>query len=152
MIPDLTPEGLLPPGIHETTLVEVRRRFGRQNAARRRIMKGLEEVAREALAAGALDLYVDGSFATSKKEPGDWDGILIVPLAGFSTGSKQVRFFTDLPALKKNFHADLFMLYEDDNEVIDHYLKDVFARDREKRPKGILRLRLKGGDHGTDQE
>jgi len=44
------------------------------------------------------------------------------------------------------------MLYEDDNEAIDHYVKDVFGHDREKQPKGLLRIRLKGGSHGTDQE
>jgi hypothetical protein len=43
------------------------------------------------------------------------------------------------------------MLFEDDNEVINHYVKDVFAHDRDKRPQGILRLRLKGASHGPDQ-
>jgi hypothetical protein len=44
------------------------------------------------------------------------------------------------------------VLYEDDNEAINHYVKDVFGNDREGRPKGILRIVLKGRGHGTDQE
>ena len=152
MIPGLTADGVLPPGLHETTIDEIRGRFGRQNAVRRRIMKGLEALAERALAAGALELHVNGSFVTGEKDPGDWDGILIVPPAGFSTGSISTRVFTDLPSLRATYHADLFMLFEDDNEAIDHYLKDVSAHDREGRPKAMLNVRLKGGAHGTDQE
>jgi hypothetical protein len=100
MIPDLTADGLLPPGIQDATLDEIRDRFGRHNAARRRLMKGLAALAAKARAAGALELYVNGSFVTGKKEPGDWDGLLIVPLAGFHTGSKGVKAFTDLAVLK----------------------------------------------------
>jgi hypothetical protein len=33
---------------------------------------------------------------------------------------------------------------EDDREVLDHFLGVVFGTDRQKRPKGLLRIRLKG--------
>jgi len=85
MIPDLTARGVLPPGIHDTTIEEIRSRFGKRNAIRRRLMKGVAAIAEKALAAGALGLYVNGSFVTDKEKPGDWDGVLVVPV-GFHPG------------------------------------------------------------------
>jgi hypothetical protein len=64
VIPQLTPDGVLPPGIHDVTIEEIKARFGKSNAVRRRLMKGIETIARRAAVAGALELYVNGSFAT----------------------------------------------------------------------------------------
>ena len=153
MIPSLTVVGHLPVGIHDCSLGEVRRRFGSSNETRRRLMIGLESLVRRGRWAGAKHIYVDGSFVTIKGEPGDWDGVLVMPV-GWNAAGKWAAFFTDRQRIKKEFGGDLFVVMEDDGEVLDHYVRVVFATDREGRSKGLLRIRLKGGekDHGADQE
>jgi hypothetical protein len=153
MIPELTREGLLPPGIHEATLGEVRRRFGGSNQVRLSLMKGLSEVVVRAKRAGAKYMLVDGSFVTDKKDPGDWDAVLVFPVE-CNAASEDAVLLTDRERIRKDHGGDLFTITEDDQEVLEHFVKDVFGTDREKRPKGLLCLRLKGkeDERGTDQE
>lgn len=56
MIPDLTREGQLPPGIYDATVGEVRRRFGSANAVRVRLMKGVSAVIAREKPSGAKAL------------------------------------------------------------------------------------------------
>jgi hypothetical protein len=153
MIPELTEEGLLPPGRHDATIGEIRRRFGTGNQTRTRLMRGLQAVLRMAGTAGASLLYLDGSFVTDKKEPGDWDAVLLLPV-GAKIWSKEAIALADRPEVKKRYGGDLFTMMEEDTEVLAHYLEGVFVRDRQGRMKGILVLRLKGKEigHGVDQE
>ncbi len=144
MIPELTGEGTLPPGVHGTTLEEVRRRFGRGNRARIELMAGLAAVAARAMRAGALRLYLNGSFVTSKKEPVDWDAVLVVPV-GFNSASEDGSALADRESIKAEHGGDLFVLYEDDAQAIDHLVSEVFSHDRQMRPKGILLIQLKAG-------
>lgn len=153
MIPDLTREGLLPPGTYEASVGEIRRRFGMGNAVQTRLMKGLEAMLRMAKKVGASLLYLDGSFTTDKKEPGDWDAVLVLP-AGAKIGSKEAIALANRPEVRKRFGGDLFTVMEEDTEVLDHYVKRVFVHDRDGRKKGLvlLRLRVKETRDGTDQE
>ncbi len=153
MIPDLTGEGLLPPGIHETTLGEVRRTFGTANEVRVRLMRGLAAVVVRARRAGAKHLYIDGSFVTDKKEPGDWDAVLTFPV-GCNAASLDAIVLADRGRVQKDHDGDLFTMMEDDVELLYHYVEVVFGTDRKMRPKGLLRIRLKGkeDDDGIDQE
>lgn len=153
MIPALTGDGMLPPGSHEATVEEVRRRFGTGNRTRTRLMRGLQAVLRMAGMAGASLLYLDGSFVTDKKEPGDWDAVLLLPV-GARIWSKEALALADRPEIRKRHGGDLFTMMEEDTEVLAHYLEGVFVRDRHGRAKGMLVLRLKGkeNDHGADQE
>ncbi len=153
MLPELTREGMLPPGIHETTVEEIRRRFGSGNSVRSRLMKGLEAVLRMARKVGASLLYLDGSFVTDKKEPGDWDAALLLP-AGARIGSKEAIALADRPEVRKRYGGDLFTMMDEDTEVLVHYVERVFVHDRNGREKGLvlLRLRAKEMQHGIDQE
>lgn len=153
MIPKWTREGLLPPGLHDGTLAVVRRRFGSQNALRIRLMKGLMTVLRRAAKAGARRLYLDGSFVTDKREPGDWDGVLVVP-AGFPVGGRDGTFLADRKRIKVECGGDLFVVMEDDADIVTYYVQEVFGRDREGRTKGLVLIRLQAGeaDDGADQE
>jgi hypothetical protein len=149
MIPELTEEGVLPPGLHEATLREVRRRFGRANRRRAELWRGLSTVAARARRAGALRMYLDGSFVTGKKEPLDWDAVLVVP-KGFDATREGAITLVDRETVRTMYDGDLLVFIEDDTEAIDHYVHDVFSHDRERRKKGILLIRLKGeeGSHG----
>ena len=151
MIPELTRKGVLPPGLHRATMSEIRRRFGNDAGVRARLMKGFEAVVRMARKTGASKLYLDGSFVTDKKAPGDWDAVLVLP-AGARISSKEAQVLADREALKKRHGGDLFTVMQEDEEIIVHYVEGVFAHDREGRPKGLLIVDLKEKADGTDQE
>lgn len=73
MIPDLTDEGWLPPGIHPATWDEIETRFG-TTGRRRALLRGLKRALGNLRDAGVQMAYLDGSFVTSKQTPGDFDG------------------------------------------------------------------------------
>jgi hypothetical protein len=74
MLPPLTAAGLLPPGVHRASWEELASRFG--GVPRRdRLLQGLLGAATNLRDAGALVLWLDGSFVTSKPDPGDFDGV-----------------------------------------------------------------------------
>lgn len=72
MIPGFTASGRLPAGIHAATWkqIEARLSFGER---RKRLLEGLRRALRLLKAAGCRWVYLDGSFVTSKAEPGDFD-------------------------------------------------------------------------------
>jgi hypothetical protein len=88
-------------------------------------------------------LYINGSFVTDKKDPGDWDALLVFPVA-CNAGSEDAIALADREKMKTEHEADLFTVMEDDREILDHFLNVVFGTDRQGRPKGLLRIRLKG--------
>jgi hypothetical protein len=153
MIPDLTGEGLLPRGLHGATVEEVRRRFGSGTPVRSRLMKGLEAVLRLARKVGASLLYLDGSFVTDEKEPGDWDAVLLLP-TGARIWSEEAIALADRPEVRKRYGGDLFTMMEEDTEVLAHYVEGVFVHDRHGRVKGLVVLSLKRKEiqDGVDQE
>ena len=151
MIPELTREGVLPPGLHAATMAEIRRRFGNGAGVRGSLMKGLERVVRKARKIGASRLYLDGSFVTDKKEPRDWDAVLVLS-PGARIGSKEAQTLTGREVMKKRFGGDLFTVMEEDAEILKHYVEGVFSHDRDGRAKGLLIVELKEKADGTDQE
>lgn len=73
-IPDFDPDtGNLPPGVHDATWDEIVSRFG-WNPERTRLLKGLRSAVEFLKAAGCRRVYLNGSFATAKDVPGDFDG------------------------------------------------------------------------------
>lgn len=72
-IPPFDPAtGLLPPGEHSTTWVEIEARFG-WTLRRRRLLDGLAEGLAILGGAGCGRVWLNGSFVTAKDEPGDFD-------------------------------------------------------------------------------
>jgi len=75
MIPDFEPgSGQLPPGEHEATWVEITDRFG-WNQRRTQLLAGLAEAITALAAAGCSRVWLNGSFVTTKDEPGDFDAV-----------------------------------------------------------------------------
>jgi len=72
-IPDLNAEGLLPVGIHQATLIEVKEIFGDSSERRMFLMKSLIIALSNLYMAGAVNVWIDGSFVTVKEIPGDID-------------------------------------------------------------------------------
>ena len=73
MLPPLAKNGLLPNGVHQTSWRVFVRRFG-TTPRRRKLLAGLLEALKSLPAAGCKTVSVDGSFVTSKPNPGDFDG------------------------------------------------------------------------------
>ncbi|MCD8041429.1 MAG: hypothetical protein LUH10_00035 [Tannerellaceae bacterium] len=72
MIPDFLENGHLPEGIYEATLQEVMERLEFSNK-RKRLLKGLLELIDLCRMIGVNVLYLDGSFVSTKIQPGDYD-------------------------------------------------------------------------------
>ena len=147
MIPQLikTKESIwqiLPPGIHITTMSEVKERFA-INAKRRMLFRGLEKGVDALIKAGCNQIYLDGSYITSKPSPNDYDACWDV------TGVRPedldpVLLIFDLKrqTQKNKFLGEYFPMHW----VADHsgatYL-DFFQIDKNtSSPKGILNIKL----------
>ncbi len=76
MIPDFVDDGgpwkVLPPGIHDATLAEVRERLAK-TPRRKALYRGIAQACRDLQAAGCTVAYLDGSFGSDKPIPGDFD-------------------------------------------------------------------------------
>ena len=72
MIPRFQSTGMLPPGIYAATWREVESRFG-FTPKRRRLLAGLQQALMLLKRAGCRRVYLDGSFVTTKPNPGDID-------------------------------------------------------------------------------
>ena len=82
MIPAFDPStGALPPGNHQATLEQIRKRLG-FTPRRRWLLKGLRAAIEAFWAAGIEEIYIDGSFCTEKPDPGDIDGYWVEPDEG----------------------------------------------------------------------
>lgn len=73
MLPPLTYEGLLPPGIHLAEWAEVWAAFA-TSPRRQRLLNGFLRAIQSLKFAGCKMVYLDGSFITAKENPGDFDG------------------------------------------------------------------------------
>jgi hypothetical protein len=72
MIPEFESSGILPAGVHKTSLAEFCERFG-CNEHRQRLLTGFNCAVDYLRFAGCRLVYVDGSFVTNKKQPRDYD-------------------------------------------------------------------------------
>jgi hypothetical protein len=72
MIPEFDRSGLLPEGIHWTDMLAIHKRYGR-NGLRLRLFAGLERGLIALRDAGCQNVYLNGSFITSKEYPADYD-------------------------------------------------------------------------------
>ncbi|MDB9540572.1 DUF6932 family protein [Anabaenopsis arnoldii] len=72
MIPEFDVNGNLPSGVHWAEWSDFLEIFG-TNLIRQRMIDGLELAMTQLKAAGCRTIYIDGSFVTSKPQPGDFD-------------------------------------------------------------------------------
>lgn len=112
-IPPLSVDGLLPPGIHASTLVEVEEQFGSDTARRRQLFAKLRSFLDFVRTFGVFStVIVDGSFVTDKPDPGDIDVVLVLPnqAAGATLlGKPNVLQLVDQHAVKKTYDVHLFI-------------------------------------------
>lgn len=142
MIPPHTPDGLLPPGIHDATWDEVVARFG-GTKHRDRLIAGLKEALDELKIAGCPRVYIDGSFVTAKEKPGDFD--LCYETRGVDPMLLSSPFFdfrARRAAQKARYGGELFPA-QGQAAVGYNYLQ-FFQQDSDTgAPKGIVALDMK---------
>lgn len=108
MIPPFTEAGLLPPGIYWATWEEIVEVYG-WNSRRQELLCGLRKALMSLQIAGCETVYLNGSFVTSKEEPGDFDGCW--ELEGVSLDlleSTLLDFTPGCHAQKEKFKGEFF--------------------------------------------
>jgi hypothetical protein len=146
MIPLSQIDGNLPAGIHDATAAEIVERFG-GTSHRDWLIRGLFAALRELKAAGCKKVYLDGSFITAKKIPGDFDGCWDV--AGVDpTGLDPVllTFDSGRAAQKAKYHGELFPAQTVEgvsgNTFLEFFQVDQDSGER----KGIIEISLERED------
>jgi hypothetical protein len=145
-IPDLDADGLLPVGVHDCTLVELRQRFGsfQSSDQRCRLYERLEQFVREAKLSGiAKYVIVDGSFVTGKAVPNDIDLIVVVPEGhDFDAKLGALAYNTvSRGQIWRRYRFDAFIAAEGTRQL-DEYVSFFQQRREDDRLKGMLRLTL----------
>lgn len=137
------PTGKLPRGEHPATWEEIETRLG-FSFTRKQLLVGLLEGCRLLRAAGVKKVYVDGSFATKKKAPGDFD--CCYDLSGVDFDSLP-DVFRDLspgrPTQKARFGGEFFPAeFTADPGPPPEPFRTFFQHDKNGNPKGIIVLDL----------
>lgn len=152
MIPELD-GGVLPEGIHQCTLDEVRAAFGQFRRSDRRIKltDQLERFVRDAQGSGIVAaVVIDGSYVTAKDEPGDIDLIVALradfdvtaemrPMEYNVQSKRMVRKlygFDILPVTDGSQHYHRFVDFFCDTNPTDENQRTF------KQRKGVLRIEL----------
>jgi hypothetical protein len=110
MIPELDDRGNLPPGIHHATWTEIVTRYA-TSTHRRELLDGLLDALRSLKTAGCRTAYLDGSFVTSKINPGDFDVCWESADVVFDRLDPELQDFSDRRAAQKaRYGGELFPL------------------------------------------
>lgn len=147
VIPDLIelgslcPWAVLPPGIHDTTLIEVEARFA-TTPHRKWLLDGFIRVAEALALAGCRHVYLDGSFVTAKPHPADFDGCWDhVGVDPTKLDPVLLDFSNKRAAQKAKYLGEMFiagMPNGPDGPFVDFFQIEKSSGG----PKGILRISL----------
>lgn len=142
MIPEFTDDGLLPKGVYQATLEEVKKRFG-DGIRRKQLLQNLETVLTQMGNCGVETVYLGGSFVTDKPRPSDIDGC-------FDLTSKvdQKLMVPFLPVTDAN--RDMARKFHKAEFFPSHFIegrsgmpfKEFFQRDRSGVRKGIVAIKV----------
>jgi hypothetical protein len=139
MIPNFNKYGYLPPGNHTTTWEEFELRFA-YNEDRQRLILGLKAAADNLKRAGCRQLYVDGSFVTSKPSPNDWDACWELDGVDFTKLDSTIVDEKFNPELRKaRYFGDLFL---NAPRLPGHDFANFFRKDRSGMYKGLVVIDL----------
>jgi predicted nucleotidyltransferase len=146
-IPAFVTAGLLPVGVHDATLEEIRQRFGIQNDTRIKHFGNLKTFCEELEVFGSLikGIFVDGSFVTDKPVPSDVDIVVVHDEDDFDALDDHVnREFLFQDRALERYKFDLFV--ECDEVTMVRFFQKVstdFALGHglpARHPKGIIRV------------
>ena len=143
MIPEFDENGNLPTGVHFCEWEEFVDRFGTTDL-RLRLMRGLQMAMQQLKAAGCRTIYINGSFVTSKSDPGDFDACWDredVDIDYLRREAPQLLKYYDRAGQKAKYKGELFA----SDQPVGNYGKnsfDLFQEDRKHNIKGIIAIDL----------
>ena len=144
MLPAFSKNGLLPAGIHSTTWDEFEQRFVYFDRSDRRfrLFETFRELYRQAKISGIVQqIYVGGSFVTSKAEPNDIDCIVVLDpsIEGHELRPTEYNLVS-LKLARRVFGGDVIPVFEGDL-VLGEYI-GFFQKTRGGEPMGIVEIEL----------
>ncbi len=133
--------GVLPPGIHWTTLDEIEARFA-QSPHRAWLFDGILMVAEALRCANCEIMYLDGSFVTEKSHPNDFDGCWEPRnVRAESLNPVLLDFTNGRAAQKQKYRGEMFIL-SSMNGGVQTFL-EFFQREKQTgAAKGIVGVKL----------
>ncbi|MEX2317389.1 MAG: hypothetical protein WD669_09575 [Pirellulales bacterium] len=144
MIPEFNEHGLLPPGIHMTTLEEFERRFSyfASSDRRFRLFDKLRELYLVAKHTGVVKQFiVGGSFVSSKPEPADFDCILVITAEVVCMDVLPTQYnVVSRRRVRRIFAGDIFPVIE--KSPLHYEMLDLFQTERGDIQKGIVEIEL----------
>nr|WP_309685923.1 hypothetical protein [Armatimonas sp.] len=146
-LPDFRDDGWLPAGHHPTTWEELIMVFGGQpETKRRRIMERLllwRDRARGHNITGRL--LLNGSFISTKAEPGDFDAIFVGDegIEDILMESDEARLLLNYQVCKEIYGGDLLFFSAAAARKYPEFCRlDGFDYSKDKRPKGLVELKI----------
>jgi hypothetical protein len=142
MIPEFKSNGLLPPGIHQGSWNEFKRKFG-GTPHRRKLLSGLEKAARNLKSAGCKRIFINGSFVTSKEQPNDFDALWDIDGVDPEKLDPVFLDFSERRAAQKAKYFGEFFPAQMVETGTGRLFLDFFQIDKETGiPKGIVEINL----------
>lgn len=144
MIPEATSAGCLPSGIHWASWSDIVGRFGRTQ--RRRVqLAGLLAGLGGLRAAGCTTAYLDGSFVTVKRRPGDFDACWDAAGVNLTLLDPVLLDFSDARGAQKSKYQGEFFPAQLNEFSSGLTFLEFFQIDRETGDaKGIIAIDLRG--------
>jgi len=137
--------GNLPGGVYLVSIVAFEKHFG-WNTHRRKLLKGLRKAIKNMAKAGVKELWIGGSFVTSKESPNDIDGCWLAE--GDIKVDKLDPVFLEFDppriSMKRKYGVD-FLIADArmaDSDAYGGAVLTFFQKDRDGNPKGIVRIDL----------
>lgn len=144
MIPNFQSNGILPSGIHWSTIEEVKDKLC-FSVKRTELIVGLEQAIISLKSAGCKTIYLDGSFSTSTKDPNDidvcWELINVNLDMLYIIEPVLFNFDFKRKAQKDKFGCEFFPADSIAAPPDKTYI-DFFQQDRDGNPKGIIGLKI----------
>lgn len=145
-IPELQHDGLLPEGVHDCSLVEVKDRFTWNNHREYLYEKFLDFLRLELRPNFPDPVFFDGSFVTDKELPDDTDVVLDLTFAPDARKWQGLQYFREhQERIMTEYHVHFWINLPGDNDfsVFFQYIGVKTARTKGLDPrhlKGILRV------------
>jgi hypothetical protein len=143
LIPRFDRRGLLPPGVHDAGWRQIAAGLG-FSARRKKLLKGLRQALVLLKAAGCKTLYLDGSFVTAKREPGDFDACWAVQDVNMDELDPVFTDFSNFRARQKQRFGGEFFPADLPEGATGKAFLEFFQIDKETgQTKGIVKIDLR---------
>lgn len=144
MIPELTEQGFLPPGVHQATRDEFKERFVffQRSDRRLRIFEQIDKLLDQATQAGIVTrIIIAGSFVTAKPEPNDFDCIVVLDPAIVGRSLRPFEYNLVSRTMARRLFGGDVMPALDNSPALQQYL-EFFQTTRDGRLIGIVEVQV----------